>query len=110
VARAVIGTALYLGVLAVLSLGIGAMLRRSARAIMLMVGITLAPAIIGSAIPNIDVEKWITRLTPVAGLAIQQTRPRFDTAISPWLGLSVLCAYAVAAMAAAVWLVRKRDT
>jgi len=109
VARAVIGTALFLAVLAVLSLGVGTILRRSARSIMLMVGIVLAPQLIGEAIPNIDVGKWIARLTPVAGLAIQQTRARFDTAIAPWPGFVVVCAYAVLAMVAAVWLVRKRD-
>jgi hypothetical protein len=45
----------------------------------------------------------------VAGLAIQQTRLRFDTAIGPWAGLGVLCGYAAVALVAALWLLRRRD-
>jgi ABC-type transport system involved in multi-copper enzyme maturation permease subunit len=109
VLRALIGTALFLAVLAVFSLGIGSILRRSARAITLVVGLVLVPQIVASFVPSFAVERWINRITPVAGLAIQHTRVRFDTAISPWGGFAVLCAWAAAAMALAVWLVRRRD-
>jgi ABC-type transport system involved in multi-copper enzyme maturation permease subunit len=109
VLRALIGTALFLAVLAVFSLGVGSILRRSARAITLVVGLVLVPQIVASFIPSFAVERWINRITPVAGLAIQHTRVRFDTAISPWAGFAVLCGWAAVAMALAVWQVRRRD-
>jgi ABC-type transport system involved in multi-copper enzyme maturation permease subunit len=57
----------------------------------------------------VGVTRWVQRLTPTAGLAIQQTRDRFDTAIGPWAGFGVLCAYAAVALGAAYWLLRRRD-
>jgi hypothetical protein len=109
VLRAVIGTALFLCALAVLSLAIAVILRRSARAITLTVGLVLVPQIVAAAVPSADVGLWINRLTPVAGLAVQQTVPRFDTAIGPWAGLGVICAYAVVTLGLALLLVRRRD-
>jgi ABC-type transport system involved in multi-copper enzyme maturation permease subunit len=69
----------------------------------------LVPQLVGDLIPSIEATKWIFRITPVAGLAIQQTRLRFDTAIGPWAGLAVMCGYAAVALIAALWLLRRRD-
>ena len=45
-----------------------------------------------------------------AGLAIQRTVERPDSIpIDPWVGLGVACLWALAAMAAALWLVGRRD-
>ena len=109
VLRAVIGTALFLAVLAVFSLSVGVILKRSARAIALVVGLVLVPQIVASLVPSLGVANWINRLTPTAGLAIQHTRPRFDYAIAPWGGFAVLCGYAAVALVVAIWLVRRRD-
>jgi hypothetical protein len=108
VLRAVVGGALFLTALAVLSLGVGAILRRSAGAITLLVAIFIVPQIIVGGLP-LNVALWVGRVTPVAGLAVMQTRQRWDTAIAPWPGLAVLAGYAVLAMAVAVWQVRRRD-
>lgn len=109
VLRAVAGTALFLSALALFSLGVGFVLRRSARAITLVVALVLVPQLVAALVPSMDVAKWIYRSTPVAGQAIQQTRVRFDTAIGPWAGLAVLCGYAAVALVAALWLLRRRD-
>jgi ABC-type transport system involved in multi-copper enzyme maturation permease subunit len=45
----------------------------------------------------------------VAGLAIQQTRDRFDDVIGPWPGIAVLGAWVAVALVAAVVLLRRRD-
>jgi len=107
--RAIIGTALFLTALAVISLAIGVILRRPARAIALTVGLVLVPQIVAAAVPSADVALWINRLTPVAGLAIQQTVPRYDTAIGPWAGFAVICAYTPVTLGLALTLVRRRD-
>jgi hypothetical protein len=109
VLRAVAGTALFLAALALFSLGLGFVLRRAARAITLVLALVLVPQIVGDLIPSIEAAKWMVRLTPVAGLEIQQSRLRFDTAIGPWAGLAVMCGYAAVALIAALWLLRRRD-
>ncbi|HEY7484994.1 MAG TPA: ABC transporter permease subunit [Streptosporangiaceae bacterium] len=108
VLRAVVGTALFLTVLALFSLGVGALLRRSARAISLVIALVILPAITAPFLP-LGAANWLQRLTPVAGLAIQQTRHRYDTAIAPWAGFAVLCAYTAVALGVAAWLLRRRD-
>ncbi|HEU5475271.1 MAG TPA: ABC transporter permease subunit [Actinophytocola sp.] len=108
VLRAVVGTALFLALLAVFSLGIGAIRRRTVGALILVVVLVVVPQIVGPVV-SLNAELWLGRLTPVAGLAIQQTRERFDSAIAPWAGLGVLSAYAVGAMVFAIVRLRGRD-
>jgi hypothetical protein len=74
-----------------------------------LVALMIVPQIIGMALLSVDAQRWINRLTPVAGLAIQQTRYRLDSAIGPWGGFGVLCGYAAAALVVAILLVRRRD-
>lgn len=109
VLRAVVGTALALAVLALFGLGLGTIMRRSAGPITLVIALVVIPSILAGLLP-LTVEKWVTRLTPLAGFAIQQTQmDRFDVWIGPWAGFGVLCAYAAAALGAAFWLLRRRD-
>jgi hypothetical protein len=45
-----------------------------------------------------------------AGLTIQRTVERADSIpIAPWAGLGVTWLYAAAALAAAFWVIRRRD-
>jgi len=108
VLRAVVGTALFLAVFALFGLAVGTILRRAATAITLVVAVVLVPQLIASNL-SLEASKWVNRATPLAGLAIQQTRHRFDTPIGPWAGFAVLCAWAVATLALAFWLLRRRD-
>jgi ABC-type transport system involved in multi-copper enzyme maturation permease subunit len=107
--RAVVGSALFLAVLALFSFGVGMWLRRPARAISLVVALMLVPSIVGDAMTSLAVYQWLHRLSPMAGLAIQSTRERWDTPIGPWAGMGVLVAYAAAALGLAYWLLRRRD-
>ena len=83
VARAVVGTGLALALLAVLALALGAVVRSSAAAITVVIAIVVLPLIIGPFL-TLDGEAWLKRITPGAGMAIQQTRERWDDAIGPW--------------------------
>jgi hypothetical protein len=53
----------------------------------------------------------VLRFTPMtAGLTIQRTVERADSIpIAPWAGLGVTWLYAAAALAAAFWVIRRRD-
>jgi ABC-type transport system involved in multi-copper enzyme maturation permease subunit len=108
VLRAVVGTALFLAVLSLFALGVGTVVRRAAGAITLVIAVVVVPSIIGAFLP-LAAETWLNRATPLAGLAIQQTRDRYDNAIDPWTGFGVLCAWAAVALGVAFWRLRRRD-
>ena len=108
VVRAVVGTGLVLALLAVLALALGASLGHGAAAITLVIALVVLPFVIGPFL-TLDGEAWLKRVTPVAGLAIQQTRDRFDDVIGPWPGIAVLGAWVAVALVAAVVLLRRRD-
>jgi hypothetical protein len=69
----------------------------------------------------VGAEQWLTRLTPAAGFAIQQSTPAYPQVyasytpgtgyfpLAPWAGFAVLCAWAAAALALAVFVLRRRD-
>ncbi|MEU6825060.1 ABC transporter permease subunit [Streptomyces atriruber] len=118
--RAVIGTAAVLALIAVLALGLGALLRSTAAAITVVVVVFVLPLILLSTLP-LDLAHAVQRLTPVAGFAIQNTLPRYDQVATvclpeegcypqgPWTGLATLAAYAAVVLGAAVWRLRRRD-
>ncbi|MGW7077914.1 ABC transporter permease subunit [Streptomyces sp. NPDC054866] len=120
VVRAVLGTAALLALVAVLALGLGALLRSTAAAITTVVVVIVLPLILVSVLP-LGLSQWLQRLTPVAGFAIQETTPRYDQVASlclpedgcypqgAWTGFATLAAYAVVVLGIAVWRVRKRD-
>ncbi len=108
VLRAVVGTAVLFALVAVLSLAVATIVRHAAVAIPLVILPLLVPSIISAGLP-LSVANWLTRLTPAAGLAVQQTITRYDTAIGPLVGLSVLAAYAAVALGVATVLLRRRD-
>jgi ABC-type transport system involved in multi-copper enzyme maturation permease subunit len=106
--RAVVGTAALLAVVALLSLAVATIVRRAAAAISVVLLLLLIPQIIATGLP-LSAAKWLERLTPSSGFAIQDTVHRYDTAIGPWGGFGVLCAYAAVALAVATWRLRERD-
>ncbi|NDU76616.1 ABC transporter permease [Actinomadura sp. DSM 109109] len=108
VLRAIAGTGALLALVAVFSLAVAVIVRRGAPAIAIVLLLLLIPQIAATGLP-LSAARWLERLTPAAGFAIQQTVERFDRAIDPWAGLGVLCAYTAAALAAAAWLIRRRD-
>ncbi|MEV7521896.1 ABC transporter permease subunit [Streptomyces sp. NPDC091371] len=120
--RIVVGTALLFAVTAVLALCVGALLRRSATAVALVVASIVLPYVLASAgVLPAGASEWLLRVTPAAGFAVQQTLPRYAQVLSvyepstgyhplpPWAGFAVLCGYAAVAFALAVVRLRRRD-
>ena len=108
VARAVVGTGLVLALLALLALALGAWLRSGAAAITVVITLVVLPLVIGPFL-TLEGEAWLKRTTPGAGMAIQQTRERWDDVIGPWPGIAVLCVWVGVAMVAAAVQLRRRD-
>ncbi|HLQ54283.1 MAG TPA: ABC transporter permease subunit [Streptosporangiaceae bacterium] len=121
-ARVIVGTAAVLAVAAVFAIALGAVLRRSAAAITVAVVTVVLPFLLaGLNIVPSGVGAWLLRLTPTAGLAIQQSIPRYPQVtsvlspvrgyypLSPYAGFAVLCLWAAAALGLAFVLFRRRD-
>ncbi|BEL05252.1 hypothetical protein Q0Z83_034430 [Actinoplanes sichuanensis] len=119
--RVITGTAALLAVAAVLALGIGAMLRRSAVAISAVVGLIVLPYLLALTVLPAAAADWLLRVTPAAAFAVQQSAKQFyqvENLYTPvdgyfplpwWAGFGVLCLWAGAALAGAAVLLRRRD-
>jgi ABC-type transport system involved in multi-copper enzyme maturation permease subunit len=121
-ARVIVGTAAMLAVAAVLAVSLGAIVRRSAAAITIAVVAVVMPFLLGALnVVPAGVGDWLLRLTPAAGLAIEQSIPRYAQVttviepvrgyypLSPLAGFAVLCAWAAAALVLALVMLRRRD-
>lgn len=105
--RMVVGAALYLLVVGVLALAIGALTRNSAGGISAWVAVFFVIPPIFLALPE-SFSKHIAPYLPAeAGQALWSRN--ITTSLSPWVGFGVLCAWAVAAVAAAAVGLLRRD-
>lgn len=108
--RAAAGTVLYLGLIALLGLGLGAIIRDTAGGITVAFSIVYVVPLAAELVTDPGWHEWIQRLSPsTAGLAIQATTNLDRLPIEPWTGLGVLAASAAAVMAVAVVVLRARD-
>ena len=105
--RTVVGTGLYLTILGLLSLGLGALLRKTAGAISAVVGILFVLPVLASFLPS-SLEGIQKYLPSNAGQIIVGGAGGEDT-LTPWVGLGVFFLYAVAALAAAAFTLVHRD-
>jgi ABC-2 type transport system permease protein len=107
--RAVLGTALFLSTVALLSLGVGAIVRHTAPAITSLLALLFVPLVFAPLLPE-HPRELVQQLTPGAGFAVQQTVARDDALpIGPWTGLGVTFAWAAGALLLALILFRRRD-
>jgi ABC-2 type transport system permease protein len=108
--RAVVGGAVYLALLAVFSLSVGAILRHTAGAITLVLAVLLAPVIATNFLPEHLGHRVEQSSLLGGGLAVQQTVERGDSIkLDPWAGLAVGGVYASASLLFALVLIRRRD-
>ena len=121
--RVELGIALLLATAAILALAIGTMVRRGTGAVTTVIAAIVLPYFLVTQIPFIpaSVTDWLTRVTPVAALAVQQTLVPYNQVTSlytpyngyyplaPWAGFAVLACYAVVSLAVAAVLLRRRD-
>jgi ABC-2 type transport system permease protein len=109
VLRAVLMAGAYPALIALIGLGLGAIIRHTAGAISAVVGILFVLPLlliplgtslqdqVGKFLPMVIAENSATAVKPVAH------------ALSPGLGFGLLCLYALAALAAAAWVLARRD-
>jgi ABC-2 type transport system permease protein len=109
VLRAIIGTALYVTVIGLMSYAFGAIVRHTAGTIATMVGVLFILPLIVQVLPSDwinDVTKW---LPTTASDAIVSTTFRDPTLYAPWTEFAILGGYTVILLVIGALLLRKRD-
>jgi len=110
VLRAAAGSVLYLALIALLSLGIATVVRDSAAAIGLVLGLLYLFPIFAALVTDQTVQRHLLQAAPMtAGLDIQATTGLRSLPLGPWAGLGVLAAWAAGALLAGGLLLRFRD-
>ncbi|MEH1129026.1 ABC transporter permease subunit [Micromonospora sp. CPCC 206061] len=120
--RVALGTAALLATASILALSVGAIIRNSASAVTtVIVAIVLPYLLIANPFMPVSVANWLTRVTPAAAFAVQQTLVQYPQVanpytpyngyypLAPWAGLAVLAGYAVVSLAVAAFLMHRRD-
>lgn len=109
VLRAVIGGGLYVTVLSLLGLGLGAIIRSSAGTIAALFGLLFVPPLLIGLLPP----TWQTTIRPYvpmeAGSQIFIAVNNDPNALGPWTGFGVFALYAAIALIAGFILIRHRD-
>ena len=110
VLRAAGESVLYLALIALLSLGISAIVRDSAVAIGIVLALLYILPIVANVVTNETWHRHLDQIGPMtAGLAIQATTDLSSLPISPRAGLGVRAAWAAGALLAGGILLKLRD-
>lgn len=108
--RAVAGSIIYLGLIALLSLGVATAVRDNATAIGIVLGLLYLFPILAQTVTDQTWQRRLHEIAPMtAGLYIQTTTGIHNLPLSPWQGLGVTGAWATAALLAGGLLLRGRD-
>jgi ABC-2 type transport system permease protein len=108
VLRTVAGSSLYLTVVAIIGLALGALLRKTAAGLSVFAAVFFVIPVIVPALPH-TITGWAPYLPSNAGGALWGSPLDSAHALSPWTGFAVLCGYAVVLTALAAWRLRRRD-
>jgi ABC-2 type transport system permease protein len=108
VLRAVTGAGLYLTVLGLLGLGLGAVIRSSAGAIATLLGTLFVPSLLADLLPQ-SWQDTIGAYLPMNAADTIYTVHHQAHMLGPWQGLGVFCLYAAAALAAGFVLITRCD-
>jgi ABC-2 type transport system permease protein len=108
VLRAVTGAGIYLTVLGLFGLGLGAIIRSSTGAVATLMGVLFVPSLIVTLLPQSWQDTVGAYLPMNAGETIITVHHQAHT-LQPWPGFGVFCLYAAAALAAGFFLISHRD-
>ncbi len=109
VTRAVVGGGLYLAVLGLFALSIGALVRHTAGAITGVIAFVIVAEPLSSLIPGPWGDHIHDYLPTVAGRLVIQTARTSHQVLSAWQGFGVFCLWTAALFVAAAILLMRRD-
>ncbi|WP_328906255.1 ABC transporter permease subunit [Streptomyces sp. NBC_00234] len=108
--RAAVGSVLYLVLIGLLGLGIALIVRSSATAIGIVLGLLFFFPILTQVIADPDWQRLLQQIAPMtAGLSVQTTIGVDQLPIGPWEGLGVVALWAFGALAVGGVMLRTRD-
>ncbi|MFJ6572570.1 ABC transporter permease [Streptomyces sp. NPDC091292] len=108
--RAAVGSVLYLALIGLLSLGVALIVRNSATAIGIVLGLLFFFPILTQVITDPDWQRLLQQIAPMtAGLSVQTTIGVDKLPIGPWEGLGVVALWAAGALAVGGAMLRSRD-
>jgi ABC-type transport system involved in multi-copper enzyme maturation permease subunit len=109
VLRAVIGGGLFLTVLGLFSMAVGALIRHTAGGIGIMVGVVFVVQILTGLLPG-DWGAHVNAYMPeVAGRQVAAVHQDPTQLLSAWQGFGVFCGYTLVLLIIAAYLLRRRD-
>ncbi|XRQ15526.1 ABC transporter permease [Actinomadura welshii] len=109
VLRAVIGGALYLAMLGLFSLAIGAIVRHTAGAITGVIGLVLVVGPLAMLLPGKIGDYVYGYMPSEAGYLITKTQQGENDLLSPWEGFGVFALWTFVLLAIAAYLLKRRD-
>jgi ABC-2 type transport system permease protein len=109
VTRAVVGSGLYLTVLGLFSLAIGAIIRHTAGAITTAIGVVFVLPILSGLLPGSWGAHINGYLPEQAGVLIGQSHAASGDVLSAWEGFGVFCLWTAVLLAIAAYLLQRRD-
>jgi ABC-2 type transport system permease protein len=110
VLRPAAGSVLYLLLIALLALGVAAVVRDSATSIGIVLGLLYLLPILAQVVGDPGWQRRLERLGPMtAGLAVQATTDLGSLPLSPWAGLGVTAGWAVAGLVTGGLMIAVRD-
>ncbi len=108
--RAALGSVLYLVLIGMLALGCATIVRESASAAGIVLGLLYIFPIISHVVTDPEWQKRIQQISPMsAGQAVMATVGIDNLPIEPWKGLGVLALWAAVAMLGGALVIRLRD-
>jgi ABC-2 type transport system permease protein len=106
--RTVAGTSLYLTVVVIIGLALGALFRKTAAGLSVFAAVFFVIPVTVAALPQ-NIRGFAPYLPSNAGGALWGSPLGNANALSPWTGFACLCGYAVVLTALAAWQLRRRD-
>ena len=108
VLRTVVGSSLYLTIVVIIGLALGALLRKTAAGLSAFAAVFFVIPIVAGTLPH-SITGFEPYLPSNAGGALWGQSATSAHALSPWTGFAVLCGYAIVLTGLAAWQLRRRD-
>lgn len=107
--RGVVGAALYLTVVGVTGMALGALLRNTAAAISTIVVVFFVLAPLTLVLPASWTGHFVQYLPSTAGAMLFSGHYGIANPLAPWTGFAVMCAYAITLLGLAAWRLHRVD-
>jgi ABC-2 type transport system permease protein len=108
--RATVGAVVYLTLIALLSLGVGAAVRDSAAAIGLVLALLYLFPVVASLASDATFARCLQQIGPLSvGLDVQATIGMESLSLTPWQGLGVVALWTVGALLLGALVLSFRD-